>query len=217
MNCEDVVDILQRTDAGADRSLRRAAAEHAAGCESCWHALRAFEALRAERERTVPMIPGGLERALVGSTRTPAGAPARRGGFWLGALVGAAVAASLTAAVLTGIFTGGEPAAFTQPEVRIALNEPQNVSIALDTPVALAMAEIRVTLSGAIELAGFAGQREVRWSTDLASGVNQLTLPVVALQASGGQLSVEVQHGEKRRTFIVDVRSRQSSALPAGA
>ena len=34
---------------------------------------------------------------------------------------------------------------------------------------------------------------------------NQLTLPIVATGLEGGQLLVEVTHGGKRRTFLVDV------------
>jgi hypothetical protein len=47
----------------------------------------------------------------------------------------------------------------------------------------------------------------LRWSTDLDRGINQLTLPVVALDASGGQVLVEVTHGRQRRTFVLDVRA----------
>ena len=77
----------------------------------------------------------------------------------------------------------------------------------LESPEALANAEVRVELRGAVGLDGYAGQRELRWSTDLDRGVNQLTLPVVASDASGGQVVVEVIHGDKRRTFVLDVRT----------
>ena len=66
---------------------------------------------------------------------------------------------------------------------------------------------MRVELRGAVALDGYAGQRELRWMTNLDRGINQLTLPVVALDATGGQVLVEVTHGDKRRTFILDVRA----------
>lgn len=97
--------------------------------------------------------------------------------------------------------------AATTPQVTLALYEPQDVSIAVDAPSALMDAEIRVVLTGAIELDGFEDQRELRWRTNLDAGANQLTLPVIATGAGGGQLLVEVAHGQKRRTFIVDVRA----------
>lgn len=98
-------------------------------------------------------------------------------------------------------------AAATTPQVTLALYEPHDVNIAVDTPSPLADAEIRVVLTGAIELDGFANQRELRWRTNLDAGANQLTLPIIATGTGGGQLLVEVHHGQKRRTFVVDVRA----------
>ena len=120
---------------------------------------------------------------------------------------GAALAATI-AALAVGVLlwdNGSAPVAI--PEVRAALNQPSNVTVALDSPERLANAEVRVELRGGVELEGYAGQRELRWSTDLERGVNQLTLPVVATDTHGGQVLVEVTHGQKRRTFLLDVRA----------
>jgi hypothetical protein len=102
--------------------------------------------------------------------------------------------------------SGGE-APVGVPEVRLALNQARDVTVSLDSHEALANAEVRIELRGAVALDGYAGQRELRWSTDLDRGTNQLTLPIVALDASGGQVLVEVTHGDKRRTFLLDVRA----------
>ena len=104
------------------------------------------------------------------------------------------------------------PPSIAAPEVTLALNESRNVNVALDSPAMLADAEIHVVLSGAIGLQGFASQRELRWRTDLDRGVNQLTLPLVALGGGGGQILVEVTHGEKRRSFVIDVHTNGSAA-----
>ena len=42
--------------------------------------------------------------------------------------------------------------------------------------------------------------------------MNQLTLPIIALGPHGGQVLVEIQHGDKRRAFVVDVRTIAPSA-----
>jgi hypothetical protein len=88
----------------------------------------------------------------------------------------------------------------------MALNERHDVTVTLESPEPLTNAEVRVELRGAVALEGYAGQRELRWSTNLDRGINQLTLPVVASDATGGQVLVEVTHGDKRRTFVLDVR-----------
>jgi hypothetical protein len=216
MRCEDVVGVLRSARSDHAVEMQHAAAQHAACCESCRSALRAVEVLRAERKRAVPMAPGALERMLARSTRMPT-APARRAGFWLGAAVGAAAAAGLAILVITALSDRWPSPAASVPEVLVTLNEARDVSITLDSPTALANARISVTLNGPIELSGFTGERQLEWSTDLASGVNQLTLPIVAIGAGSGQLAVQVQHGDKRRVFVVDVRTRRGEQGSAGA
>jgi hypothetical protein len=131
-----------------------------------------------------------------------------RRGFWTGMASGAAMAAAVAAlAVGLWFFGSGSEAPNAVPQVRVALNERSDVTVALESPEPLSNAEVHVELRGAVELAGYAGQRDLRWSTDLDRGINQLTLPVVAIDASGGQVLVEVTHGQKRRAFVLDVRA----------
>jgi hypothetical protein len=91
------------------------------------------------------------------------------------------------------------------PQIAMAMNEQRDISISLTSPETLTDAEIHVVLSGEIGLEGFEGRKELRWRTNLDRGDNQLTLPVIALGTGGGQLLVEVVHGDKRRTFVVDI------------
>jgi hypothetical protein len=89
----------------------------------------------------------------------------------------------------------------------LAASEQRDIKISLASVEALEDAEIHVVLSGPIELFGYAGQRELRWRTSLERGDNQLTLPILANGMGKGQLLVEVVHGERRRTFVVDIES----------
>ena len=206
MRCEEAVETIRTVGSQPGASLL-AAMEHAGECADCQAALRALEAMRTLRDEPTPIVAdGAIERAV---DRALATAPSQRyrRGFWTGLASGAALAATV-AAMAVGLWlwdSGGGPVAV--PEVRAALNQRSNVTVALESPEALANAEVRVELRGGVELDGYAGQRELRWSTDLDRGVNQLTLPVVAIDASGGQVLVEVTHGQKRRTFLLDVRT----------
>lgn len=207
MQCEDAIEQIRT--AGSQRSGElRAAMAHATNCDDCHSALRALDALRTLRDESVPTPdPGAIERAIA---RALTSSPAQRyrRGFLSGLVSGAALAATL-AAVAVGFWiyigSGDPPSAI--PEVRLALNEPRSVTVTLESPEPLLGAEVRVELRGAVALDGYAGQRELRWSTDLDRGINQLTLPVVALDANGGQVLVEVTHGDKRRAFVLDVRA----------
>lgn len=206
MRCEEAVETIRMVGSQPGASLR-AAMEHTDECADCQAALRAVEAMRTLRDEPAPAFAeGAIERAV---ERALATSPAQRyrRGFWTGLASGAALAATI-AALAVGVLlrdNGSTPVAI--PEVRAALNQPSNVTVALDSPERLANAEVRVELRGGVELDGYAGQRELRWSTDLERGVNQLTLPVVAIDTHGGQVLVEVTHGQKRRTFLLDVRT----------
>jgi hypothetical protein len=208
MKCEDAVKALQPSDEGhlGDRAEAEA---HVFACEMCRDALYAVEILKAQEAISVP-TPDPLLFARVMRTaaqQARVGPQAGRRGFWLGAVVGGLLAAALVLAIV--VLRGAEVPAVSSalPEIRLAVNETRNVSIALDSPRVLEHAEVRVLLSGAIGLAGFDGQRDLRWYTDLDAGVNKLTLPIVAFGADGGQLVVEVKHDDQRRTFVVNVRS----------
>jgi hypothetical protein len=158
---------------------------------------------------------GAFQDAIRAAVAANARVAPRKTGFWLGVGVGAALAAGIAAAAVMMLrpLSLSPPGA---PAVTLAINEERDVDVALSSPEPLSNAEIHVAVSGDIGLRGFAEQRELRWRTDLDRGVNQLTLPIIALGPHGGQVLVEIQHGDKRRAFVVDVRTTAPSAeLPS--
>jgi hypothetical protein len=205
MRCEEAVEILREGKDAAILPLQAARA-HVDGCAECAAAIRAIVALRAEHYAPAPRVPArSFARAVERATHAPRPEPRRGRGFWLGTAVGGAVAASIVIAVAV-LWPQAATTPIGNPAVQLALNEVRQVSMSLESSEALADAEIRVVLTGGVGLQGFAGQRELRWTTDLDRGVNQLNLPLVGLDASGGQVTVEVYHGTKRRTFVIDVQ-----------
>jgi hypothetical protein len=203
MKCEDVLSVLQRDDGRGDLA-KRAAADHLARCEDCRNAAHAFAVLRADRDLPIPLPSDDVvQRAIAAAASGP---PARPSGFWLGVGVGAALAAGLALAIVTfrPVEVAGPPPS-SAPQIVLNVNEQRDVSVALSSPEPLDGAEIRIALRGEIALRGFDDEREVSWRTDLDRGVNELTLPLIGLHAGSGQVVVEVQHGDKRRSFVVDV------------
>jgi hypothetical protein len=202
------VELLTQSVDSGNAVERRMAAEHAVYCPACRGAVEAVEFLRAESLAPVPrMRVAAFVEAIAVATKGQAPHSTRNPAFWSGLGLGAALAAGVAIAIVTlmpRIDPGRESAT---PQLTLTANEERNVSISVATAEALEDAEIHVVLNGPIELRGFEGQRELRWRTNLDRGANQLTLPVVAKGMGTGQLLVEVSHGEKRRTFIVDVES----------
>jgi hypothetical protein len=207
MRCEDAIEVVG--DARVRGDELRAALDHTASCDDCRAALSALDALRTLRGEPVPTFEQSAVERAIDRALTESPAQRYRRGFWSGLASGAAIAATVAAAVV-GVWvfgTGGDSAPAAVPEVRIALHKRSDVTVTLESPEALANAEVRVQLRGAVALDGYDGQRELKWSTNLDRGTNQLTLPVVASDATGGQVLVEVTHGDKRRTFVLDVRA----------
>lgn len=210
MKCETVLDVLETSADAVDPMERRFAEEHLMSCERCRAAYRAVQLLGEERAARVPgPPPGAFDRAMAAAALSPPLRRPSRRGFWLGASVGAGLAAALALALVLAVPTLRSPQPAASPEVRLALNEQRTLHIALDTAEAMPGAEIRVALTGAIGLVGFDRQREVAWHADLKRGANELSLPVVALGAEGGQLVVEVRYGDKRKRFLVDVSAKK--------
>jgi hypothetical protein len=214
MKCEDVIHDLRIGTVPLGAAL-----QHLAECEHCQAARQAIVALEVERAQPVPRLAeGAFERALLRAVQPRPRVAGRAPGFWLGTVVGGALAASVAVGVtIWWVPPPGPSSAAANPQVRLALHEVRDVSVSLDSPVELMGTEIHVVLTGAIGLQGFAEQRELRWTTDLDRGVNQLTLPLVALGPNGGQVMVEVQHGDKRRAFVVDVQTTDDAARQTAA
>ena len=57
------------------------------------------------------------------------------------------------------------------------------------------------TLPDGVELAGFPGQREIAWQTNLVEGKNLLPLELIALTLVGGEVLARLEHDNRKRTF----------------
>jgi len=210
MRCENALDLLEGGSPRQDSDERRRAERHVAECAECSAARYARAVLSATAEHPVPEPSArAVERALRAATESSAPRRERRVGFVSGAAVGAAAAAALVYAAVSLW-----PAAVSQtspglatPSVELALAEVGDVSIAVYSEQPLADAEIQILLSGEIGIAGFDGQRELRWLTPLDRGVNELSLPILALGETGGQIMVAVRGGGQTRSFLVDVKT----------
>ena len=208
IKCERAVELLTQSADSENAVERRIAAEHAAACSACRSAVEAVQCLRAEGLSPVPRLRAeAFTHAMAVATKDRTPRVARVATFFTGLGLGVALAASVAVAMMM-LMPGFDPAQDNAtPQVTLAASEQRAINISGASIVALEDAEIHVVLSGPIELLGYAGQRELRWRTSLERGANQLTLPVLANGIGKGQLLVEVVHGERRRTFVVDIES----------
>jgi hypothetical protein len=191
----------------------RAAVTHLRACAACQRRLKLADELRAAlRDLPVPAPRPGFFGEALARAQAPRAVSGRR---WQH-LVGAALAASL----VLGLGLGWLPNSVrtpseTLPGVTIALRELRTVHLALSAERDLKQATLNIALPQGIEIQGFPGQRDIRWQTDLARGVNMLALPLVAVSAHGGALVARLEHGDRSTEFTVKLQV--NDAAGAGA
>jgi hypothetical protein len=144
---------------------------------------------------------GFYDRALARATHE---GTRRQRNRWVMTGFGSAVAAGLVLWLIGGFFLTGpqtsEPVAEI-PGVVMTLAEPQTVNLVFASKSRLDAATLTVTLPEGIELAGFPGQREIAWQTNLVEGKNLLPLELIALTPVGGEVLARLEHDNRKRTF----------------
>ena len=121
---------------------------------------------------------------------------------------GSAVAAGLALWIVSSFFFTGPstpPVGSSLPTVTMALEEPRTVNLVFSSASALQDATLTVLLPEGVQVAGFEGQREITWLTDLAEGKNVLPLRLIATTPTDGVLLATLRHGGDDRTFRLRV------------
>ncbi len=125
---------------------------------------------------------------------------------WIMTGVGGTIAAGLVLWMLGGAFLNMPVAPeATIPSIAMTLEEPRDLNLVFSSATALANATMTVVLPPGVEVAGFAGQREITWITSLTAGKNVLPLTLIATSPQGGELMATLQHEGDDRTFRVQV------------
>jgi hypothetical protein len=205
MNCETLMTRIPAVAAGeVSDSERSVVMNHVESCPDCRAALRGSEALSELRRRKTNLPPSGLFDRIVANATSGSQHQTNTKRFWMGTAFGGAVAASLFAAAIYFGWTGDgpDPAASTA-EFVVALGEPRQMNLAFETDRQLDGARISILLSGDIEIEGYGTQRELVWTENLDSGVNRLTLPVLASGLDGGQMVVRMSHPLSEQVFVI--------------
>lgn len=206
MNCREFRQYLDEFLAGAlSANAVDEVNEHLHGCLDCQRQLARLQSLRAAlRSQEIPAVrPGFLDEALRQARQS-----SRAGVSRWPRMVGAALAASL---VLWFGYSwvpvkGPGSSVDRVAAVTIQLHETRVVQLAFNADEAIAGATLRIQLPDGIEVQGFTGKREIEWRTDLARGVNMLSLPLTALAASEGTLRARVELGERSAELKIGLR-----------
>jgi len=190
---------------------------HLNECEACSDLAREKQLLQLLAEMPVSQpIPGFEQRVLQNAHRKYPSARSSVHIRWA-----LATAASVTLAVLltvqfypAGIQEPSESAA-SAPIVSLQPYQSRMVDILLASPREMEGAQITVHLDQSLELAGYAGIRDLRWQANLKSGNNKLSLPVHLLKAETGVITITVEHdgASKQLSVLVDAQSGDNISI----
>jgi Putative zinc-finger len=209
MNCEDIQPRLDDyLDGSLDTASATAVRTHVAECESCRRQLADSRALiRALRALPIDGPTRGFEdHALARAADSWRGAGRRVPRLALGTLV-AACAAGIVTVVLMGPF-GEAPFGDVAPDfpvVDMTVDQPRTINLVFASSSALEDVSLLVELPEGVELAGYAGKREVLWRTSMQAGKNVLPLELVARMSASGEIIAHLQHADRERVFRVFV------------
>jgi len=183
--------------------------EHQAQCSTC--KARMMEAQRIQKllhDLPVPEPRAGFHDRVL-AVATERSRDKRSRSFTSG--FASAIAAGLMIWIVVGLFNGEKTTNVSNPipGVNIALNDTRNVKVTFSSQRALKDATISLIIPENVELAGYPGQHELKWKTNLSPGSNYLRLPILAVKAIDGQLIVKIEHQNKTKTLRLNLRITQ--------
>lgn len=186
-------------------------ARHRDACAACARYDRQMRRL-VEELAALP-LPAG-EAAAPPAAATPVRARTAAAPRWL------ALAATLVVGIALGLMLGdrsGNGGTIVAEPVEIGGAAEQRIAIAVQSPRAYDRVEFVVELPEGVELAGFPGQRSVRWEGRLAEGRSLLRLPLrIAPDMENGQLVTRIVRPDGERRLVVPLKdSVDSVALEA--
>ncbi|MBU0681875.1 MAG: zf-HC2 domain-containing protein [Proteobacteria bacterium] len=208
MNCQQA---LKNIDAFLGRSLNSmdvaAFKRHLASCPACQEKFHQEKELLAAL-RSLPVPPPSKDFV----NRTFAMARSRHQKirakqtipYWGGALAACLALWFMVVAPFSQISPPGLP---IQQAIKIQLNEQRLVQVVVDAPRDMLKADVVIDLPPQLELAGFPGQREIRWNTNLRKGKNLLNLPLIAKSEGIAELITHINHENKSKelSLVMDI------------
>lgn len=213
MNCNDIQD---RLDDFLDGELASAQSDafgaHVAECSSCREMLSRAQTLAVMMPRVaVEPPPDGFDERVLQRAAEQTSSKPRISRIAVGSFVAACAASVLTIALM-GPFatapTGNVAEDF--PVVAMTVDQPQTVNLVFASNSALQDVSLRVELPQGVELAGYAGRREVVWRTSMQAGKNVLPLELVADHYASGEIVARLQHGDMEQIFRISVSAAAS-------
>jgi len=147
--------------------------------------------------------PGFIERS-INKAVTSAPQPAAGGRY----LNGGVLVVALVMALMVGFILLPDktvPLQTVQHQLQMAVNQPRDISIVIDSEQPQHNARIKVSLAKNLRLKGYGDTTELSWETALSSGENVIQLPLVLQGNGGGYVEVSYQVGGQQGAVRITV------------
>lgn len=195
-------------DGRMDKAATATLAAHIEHCGDCRRILaqeqRLRDALKDYGETAMPQPDTAFfDSALASAAHEGTRAQRNR---WVMTGVSGTLAAGLVLWMLGGaLLDAPENLQAPIPAIAMTLEKPHRLNLVFSSATALTDATMTVVLPPGVEVAGFAGQREISWLTSLQEGRNILPLTLIATSPQGGELLATLRHEDDEKTFHVRV------------
>ena len=217
MNCEATRKLLNQCQ-GQVSAMPLSGQDHVRDCDECTEYAESLESARLLQDLpVVPAIEGFTDRVLQQAWQNRETNDQKDRSIQRRAVAIAACLVVATGVALQSLWPGRDSGS-SAPTDQIVQLTPQivrEVKLLMVSAMDLPDATITLRMDANVNLAGYEGNRELRWPASLIAGNNQLTLPVQLQGVQGGQFSiaVEAQGASKEMTVAVQATETQRSAL----
>ncbi|MEN8258404.1 MAG: zf-HC2 domain-containing protein [Thermodesulfobacteriota bacterium] len=223
MDCQQALinkdDYLDRTlSAGETLELQ----QHLFSCSECRNEFqRDEELLKALRRLPVPPPnPDFVKRSFATARARHKKQQIKKAMPYWGGAVAACLAFWLMVATPVNQTTPAVQPPSSSHAINIKIHEERLVQVVVRAPRDLFQADVVIELPTQLEMAGFPGQREIRWNTNLRKGKNLLNLPLVAKSRGTAELITHISHDNKSKmlslvmTVYNDELTRKGHYMP---
>lgn len=206
MKCDQARNLLEQ-EIVTDHADAAALREHLQECTDCRADAEDRQLVAGLRSLPVPSPGAGFEQRVMGAALDRF--PRRRmphHAAWFTAMA-ASVCLAVVLTLQLAVPPERTPRASAIPSFTVTArpHETRVIDVVLDTKQPLSGATLMVSLGDGLQLENRPRTRELRWTTDLEAGGNQLSLPVQMLDENGGDIIVTLEHGELSRQVRVRV------------
>lgn len=205
MNCSEIRQKLAPSIAsGGEASLDPALKEHLRGCELCRQYYSDLRLNRLLRQIVVEEpSPGFVEQSIGKAVAvTPRTAAAH---YLMSGIAAAVLVFALAIGFVTLRNDSMDVAERVQHEVRMSVNQSQNISIIIGSDRPRPETKITVSLAKNLRLQGYGDTTELSWETALSEGENVIELPLILQGEGGGYVELSYQAGSDRGAVRIAV------------